>query len=117
MNKLQKEVRDNFCALFKYGFKEKELSSLSWYDLPRTRMEIKRCLNPELFCSNGMINYYRVTESLGQLGSRKEDTWDKQNDQHSCCKSKVAWRHKISCLKLIGNKKWQELENNAPNHN
>jgi len=50
--------------------------------------------------ANGQINYYRVMFMKGQGGSKKEETWDRQNHWHTCCKSKVSWRHKTSCPKL-----------------
>jgi len=50
--------------------------------------------------SNGEINYYRVMFMKGQGGSSKEETWDPGKHWHSCCKSKVCWRHKNNCPRL-----------------
>lgn len=50
--------------------------------------------------SNGRINYYRVTFMKGQGGSIKEETWDRKNHHHTCCKSQAYWRHKVDCPRL-----------------
>lgn len=50
--------------------------------------------------SNGQINYYRVAFMKGQGGSVKEETWNRKEHQHDCCRSRVAWRHKTECLRL-----------------
>ena len=43
----------------------------------------------------GKINYYRLMFAKGQGGSKREDTWNKK--EHTCCHSKVCWRHKVGC--------------------
>lgn len=53
-----------------------------------------------MILSRGGINYYRVMFAKGQGGSRKESTWQKETHQHSCCLSKVPWRHKTACPRL-----------------
>ena len=50
--------------------------------------------------SNGMPNYYRIEFMKGHGGSKKEETWNKAEHQHSCCKSRVSWRHKTGCPRL-----------------
>ena len=68
-----------------------------------------------LYCSTGRKNDY-VKAFLDGLGaSSKEWTWSKKKHIHTCCGSKVCWKHKVNC-KLArkepkGNKKWQELKN------
>lgn len=56
-----------------------------------------------LIMSNGGINDYRVAKATGVGGSRKEETFDPKLGKrggHSCCGSKVEWRHKVSCPRL-----------------
>ncbi len=48
-------------------------------------------------CATGSVNYYRVTFMQGHGGSRKEETWNKAAHIHTCCQSKVPWRHKKDC--------------------
>lgn len=54
-----------------------------------------------MIMSNGEVNYYRVMFAKGQGGSRKEKTWNKIKHKHECCKSKVPWRHKSACPRLV----------------
>lgn len=35
--------------------------------------------------------------ATGRGGSRKDATFDKKANRHTCCRSKVAWRHKNAC--------------------
>ena len=56
-----------------------------------------------LHCSTGRINGYREAFLKGMGGSRKDPKWNKQKKQHDCCKSKVAWRHKVDCNYAIRN--------------
>jgi hypothetical protein len=49
---------------------------------------------------SGKDNDYRIAIAKGQGGSAKEETWERTQHWHSCCKSKVAWRHKTSCPRL-----------------
>jgi hypothetical protein len=49
---------------------------------------------------SGQENYYRVCQVQGIGGSRKEATWDRPNHTHTCCGSRVPWRHKVSCKNL-----------------
>lgn len=57
-----------------------------------------------LMCTTGIENAYRRAFKDGLGGSRKENTWNKQKDKyhgtHSCCGSKVYWRHKVECPAL-----------------
>lgn len=50
--------------------------------------------------SSGERNKYRIAFMKGQGGSRKEETWNKNHHWHTCCLSKVPWRHKTSCPRL-----------------
>jgi len=65
-----------------------------------------------LYCKTGRRNAYRKAFLDGQGASRKEATWNEEKHYHTCCGSKVAWRHKIDCKReeLEGNKKWKDLE-------
>ena len=51
-------------------------------------------------CSTGRKNAYRYAFLKGQGGSMKETTWDSVSKKHSCCQSKVSWRHKTACPRL-----------------
>lgn len=53
-----------------------------------------------LIHSRGKINEYRRAFILGHGGSAKEGTWSKDKHLHTCCKSRVSWRHKSTCNKL-----------------
>lgn len=51
-----------------------------------------------IVCSTGITeNAYRIAFAMGQGGSTKEDTWNKPTHEHTCCHSKVPWRHKAKC--------------------
>jgi len=51
-------------------------------------------------CSTGRRNEYRVAFIKGQGGTKKEETWNEKKHMHTCCKSKVPWRHKYNCPRL-----------------
>jgi len=53
-----------------------------------------------LYLPSGQTNYYRIQQMKGQGGSTKDETWDKATHHHTCCQSKVPWRHKTSCSQL-----------------
>jgi len=53
-----------------------------------------------IICTTGNLNEYRINFILGRGGSRKEETWDRKNLRHTCCDSKVPWRHKKNCPRL-----------------
>lgn len=53
-----------------------------------------------LYLPSGQTNYYRIQKMKGQGGSRKEATWDQKRHTHSCCSSRVNWRHKTDCPNL-----------------
>ena len=61
----------------------------------------------KLYCKTGKINGYRDAFKKGYGASRKEKTWN--GKIHTCCRSKVAWRHKATCKRLEGNEKFQAL--------
>lgn len=50
-----------------------------------------------LICKTGEVNSYRIEFYLGHGGSNKEKSWNHNKHIHDCCKSKVSWRHKVSC--------------------
>jgi hypothetical protein len=50
-----------------------------------------------IITSTGIQNAYRVAFALGQGASRKDTTYDRKAGIHTCCNSRVAWRHKVSC--------------------
>lgn len=50
-----------------------------------------------LIMSSGRKNEYRYYQFIGQGGSCKEKSWSKENHQHTCCGSKVPWRHRMGC--------------------
>lgn len=51
---------------------------------------------------NGTVNDYRYAQFVGQGGSRSDPTFDRIKGIHTCCGSKVYWRHKNVCQKLEG---------------
>ena len=53
-----------------------------------------------LYTSGGYANSYRVARMKGVGASRSENTWDAKAHEHTCCKSRVHWRHKVSCPKV-----------------
>lgn len=53
-----------------------------------------------LYASGGYANSYRVARMKGVGASRSENTWDAKAHEHTCCKSRVHWRHKVSCPKV-----------------
>jgi len=53
-----------------------------------------------LYTSGGYSNSYRVARMRGVGASRSESTWDSKAHEHTCCKSRVHWRHKVSCPKV-----------------
>ena len=48
----------------------------------------------------GIGNAYRIAFALGQGASRKDKTYDRSRRMHTCCGSKVSWRHKVGCKLL-----------------
>lgn len=53
-----------------------------------------------IITSTGIINAYRRAFIVGQGASRKDETWDKSQHIHTCCESKVPWRHRTACKLL-----------------
>lgn len=53
-----------------------------------------------LITKTGIPNAYRTAFALGQGASRRDSTFNKQKGIHTCCGSKVAWRHKTACKLL-----------------
>lgn len=53
-----------------------------------------------LYCKTGRQNAYRRAFKDGLGATRKEFTWNKYEHHHTCCGSKVCWRHKTFC-KLV----------------
>lgn len=58
---------------------------------------------------------YRKEFIKGRGASTKDPTWNRKKHIHTCCKSKVPWRHKAKCPKLNdpeeGNELWKALGN------
>jgi hypothetical protein len=50
--------------------------------------------------ANGQKNYYRIMVMKGQGGSSREETWNRDRHVHTCCLSRVPWRHKTGCPRL-----------------
>lgn len=68
--------------------------------LPVGQMYADRADVPRL--PSGPKNDYRLAQLNGTVGSRSEETWQKDGRKaysgtHTCCGSKVHWRHKVSC--------------------
>lgn len=53
-----------------------------------------------LYCKTGRENGYRMAFLRGKGGSRKEESWDRIKNKHSCCGSMVSWRHRVECYKI-----------------
>lgn len=56
-----------------------------------------------LILPSGHVNDYRIAHMNGTAGSRKEETFDPslgRRGGHSCCGSRVEWRHKVTCPRL-----------------
>lgn len=59
-----------------------------------------------LVCKTGRLNAYRWAFYQGVGGSPKDKTFDLKigtRGGHKCCKSKVWWRHKVSCKNAVKN--------------
>jgi len=50
-----------------------------------------------LYCKTGRLNGYRDAFKKGLGASRMDSTWDREQKLHTCCLSKVAWKHKVGC--------------------
>ena len=44
---------------------------------------------------------YRTEFIKGRGASKKDPTWNRQKHIHTCCQSKVPWRHKAQCRKIL----------------
>lgn len=71
-------------------------------------------LNLERFGLQPVNLDYRKEWLKGRGASTKDATWNRQKRIHTCCKSKVPWRHKANCWRLKedqneGNDKWKAL--------
>lgn len=53
-----------------------------------------------LMTSTGCRNMTRVAEYQGLAGNRKQVSWNRELHQHTCCLSKVSYRHKKGCKSL-----------------
>jgi|GEM_PF-2669993 len=56
-----------------------------------------------LIMRDGKTNKYRTAFIEGVGASIKDRTWNRKKHQHSCCGSKVPWRHLINCSKAVRN--------------
>jgi hypothetical protein len=45
----------------------------------------------------GLRDYTKVSKFMGLGGNRKEPSWNKAAAEHTCCGSRVSYRHKINC--------------------
>ena len=55
-----------------------------------------------MICSTGIKNSYRISFAKGQGASRRDETVTKDGKGHTCCGSKVVWRHKTACPRMEG---------------
>lgn len=46
---------------------------------------------------------YRKAFITGLGASTKDPTWNRSGHEHTCCQSKVPWRHKAKCIKAARN--------------
>lgn len=44
---------------------------------------------------------YRKEFIKGRGASTKDKTWNREKRKHECCSSKVHWRHKAKCPKVL----------------
>lgn len=44
---------------------------------------------------------YRKEFIKGRGASTKDETWNRNTHEHTCCKSKVPWRHMAKCEKVL----------------
>lgn len=44
---------------------------------------------------------YRREFIKGRGASTRDETWDRQKHTHTCCFSKVPWRHKAACENVL----------------
>jgi hypothetical protein len=44
---------------------------------------------------------YRKEFIKGHGATTKDDTWNANKHVHSCCKSRVPWRHKAKCENVL----------------
>lgn len=61
------------------------------------RADLKR---NDAILKSGKKNQYRIAFIKGQGGSTREESWNRQDHWHDCCKSKVPWRHKSNCPRI-----------------
>lgn len=63
-----------------------------------------------LYCKTGRLNGYRDAFKKGLGASRKDSTWDREQKLHTCCLSKVAWKHKSKCEVALKNSTPEKME-------
>lgn len=51
---------------------------------------------------------YRIQFMKGYGASTRDKTWSRSKHIHTCCLSKVAWRHKASCKKVTKPKDYDD---------
>lgn len=71
-----------------------KVSEMQWWEQMETKEDKVR---NGIFTSTGIKNAYRVAFAKGEGASRKDRTFNKELGIHTCCGSKVAWRHKVNC--------------------
>jgi hypothetical protein len=90
-----------------------KVSNLPFFDGILTRKKLNEIMNLEYVGRQPKNMDYRKEFIKGRGASTKDVTWNRKKHKHICCSSKVPWRHKSSCKKLLieeGNEKWKELE-------
>lgn len=50
-----------------------------------------------LMTTTGRRDMTRLSKYMGLGGDRKQPSWSKAANQHTCCGSKVSYRHKVNC--------------------
>ncbi len=61
-------------------------------------------------------SFYQRTIESAWAGSPLDATWNREKLIHDCCGSKADWRHKATCIQVvgsdeeIGNEKWKALD-------
>lgn len=67
---------------------------MQWWEQMETEADLIR---NGIYTTTGIKNAYRVAFAKGEGASRRDSTFDKRQGMHTCCRSKVAWRHKVAC--------------------
>lgn len=76
-----------------------KIKDLPFFDSMRD-LSHKEKLRLGIISETGEVNEYRRAFVTGLGGNKKEETWDPKKHWHTCCKSKVPWRHKRNCPRV-----------------